>query len=122
MRIVGYLPKQPKWKCHTVDGVFHTGWCEVHNPYNFHMKNKKIEESEIPILEGKLTLESYGRGRSSAVFYWVDDNGNKYESAMKHSLAMFQKSCRGILKAQYTLSKQGTQISICLYEVKNESV
>jgi hypothetical protein len=108
LKVTGYLKKQPTWKMVVIDGKMHTGWY-------FGGRGEKTEYTDVPIVSGKLTLSSYGRGRSSATFEWVDESGYSYHCAMKHSLEMFKLSCNGVISGSFTFSKQGDQLSIRPY-------
>ena len=117
--IVKYLAKQPKWRAFKLDGLWWTGYQTTtpHPDYWYTTKNPSMcEDFDVPVLNGKLTLVDFGRGRSSVVYYFEDVDGNRYECAPKAAFGMFKKTKKGVFVGDFTLIKQGSSVSITPYE------
>ncbi len=134
MKIVGFLKKQPKWKC-VIDnscGKIHTGyegyayaasmpqriWCKntstsIPNPDYI---PPDITEIDVPVVEATLNLVAFSRGRSSTVFIFECPDGHRYDTSPQASFEMFKSTVKGKITGLFTFKKQGSQISICPLE------
>lgn len=112
MRHIGFLPKQPSYKIDCADGIPITGQQDSY----WMLKDKERTEIDVPIVQATLKLIGYGRGRSSAIFHFEDEDGNKFDAAMKESERIFMKTICGEITDMFTFKKQGSQVSISLYE------
>lgn len=112
-------PNPKNWKIPTADGKFISGYFEY-----IKYKNVEIGETNNIIFDARIKIVSFGRGRSSVFFEFVDiDDGNKYFTGPKGMLKIMEgvqeekiSKSDNCFFGTFTFQKQGENIYLFPYE------
>lgn len=88
---------------------------EENEGYGYGTYVRNVEWRENVKWEDDLKLDTYGRGRSSAVFLFTSmETGSQYTAFMTDSLEIFQHSVKGKISGTFTCVKRGANYGVRL--------
>lgn len=70
------------------------------------------------VMQLKLELDGYSRGRSSVVFCFVDQNGIQYNMFVSDMVNLLEKKTvdKGVVEGTFVFRKQGANYGLTLHE------
>lgn len=120
MKQIGVLKKQPTWRMRVSEiGKPLTGYypnVREDDPSDCSWAAKRVHKCEridfveVPVFDGVLSINDYWRGRSAAVFSFIDVDGHAYEVCMKGMFLLSKQMKYGDLHGPFTFRKTGANV------------